>query len=52
MASNSGNMTGKISHLVLKDCYETLKSDLSGEVIDHLWTKKWITIEEKLEIES
>ena len=42
----------KITDSVLKDCYPELKRDLSVEIIDHLWTKKWLTDEERCKIKS
>ena len=44
---------GKITDSVLKDCYENLKSDLSEEVIDHLWkNNNWLTDEERSQIKK
>ena len=38
--------SGKKIHLVLKDCYNDLKHDLSHEVIQELWIQKCISFEE------
>ena len=39
-------------HLLLKDCYQDLKSDLNEEIIGHLWTENWISDEEQSQIKS
>ena len=44
--------SGQTCRLVFKDCYKILKTDLGEEVVDHVWTKKWITDEERIEIKS
>lgn len=42
----------KVTHLVLKDCFKELRFDLKATVIDDLWSKNWISDEEKLEVQS
>ena len=51
-ATNSSKLAEKISHDVLKDCYSDLKIDLNEEITDHQYIKKFISIEEKCDIES
>ena len=43
---------GKIIHMVLKDCYKALKSDLTGEAIEELWSQSFITDAERSKIKS
>ena len=48
----TSQLTEKISHHVLKDCYKELKSDLSEEVVDALWTQNWLSAEEFFRVKS